>query len=69
MLVQQMMKFFGVQIIIPLDNFTLENGATCILPGSYQNRYYYKDIEENQEEYNELLTTKDFNLFQILAMH
>jgi len=53
-------ELFGVQIIIPLDNFTLENGATCILPGSYKNRYYYKDILENQEEYNELLTTQGF---------
>ena len=53
-------ELFGVQIIIPLDNFTLENGATCILPGSYKNRYYYKDILENQEDYNELLTTQGF---------
>ena len=53
-------ELFGVQIIIPLDNFTLENGATCILPGSHKSRFYYKDIEENQEEYNDLLTTDGF---------
>ena len=53
-------ELFGVQIIIPLDKFTLENGATCILPGSYKNRYYYKDILENQEEYNELLVRQGF---------
>ena len=53
-------ELFGVQTIIPLDQFTLQNGATCILPGSHKNRFYYKDIEENQEEYNNLLTTQGF---------
>ena len=53
-------ELFGVQCIIPLDRFTIENGATCILPGSHISRYYYKDIEENQEEYNDLLTTEGF---------
>ena len=53
-------EVLGVQCIIPLDPFTIENGATCILPGSHLSRYYYKDIEENQEEYNDLLTTKGF---------
>ena len=53
-------EVLGVQCIIPLDSFTIENGATCILPGSHLNRFYYKDIEENQEEYNDLLTTKGF---------
>ena len=53
-------EVLGVQCIIPLDSFTIENGATCILPGSHLNRFYYKDIEENQEEYNDLLTTQGF---------
>jgi len=53
-------EVFGVQCIIPLDRFTIENGATCVLPGSYKDKFYYKDIEENQEEYNELLTTQGF---------
>ena len=53
-------ELFGVQTIIPLDQFTLQNGATCVLPGSHKNRFYYKDIEENQEEYNNLLTTQGF---------
>ena len=53
-------ELFGVQIIIPLDQFTLQNGATCILPGSHKSRFYYKDIEDNQEEYNNLLTTQGF---------
>jgi ectoine hydroxylase-related dioxygenase (phytanoyl-CoA dioxygenase family) len=53
-------EVFGVQCLIPLDKFTIENGATCILPGSYREKFYYKDIEENQEEYNNLLTTKGF---------
>ena len=53
-------EVFGVQCIIPLDPFTLQNGATCVLPGSYKDKFYYKDIEENQEEYNNLLTTQGF---------
>ena len=53
-------EVFGVQCIIPLDKFTLQNGATCILPGSYRDKFYYKDIEDNQQEYNNLLTTKGF---------
>lgn len=53
-------ELFGVQIIIPLDPFTLHNGATCVLPGSHKSRFYYKDIEENQEDYNNLLTTQGF---------
>ena len=47
-------------LIIPLDPFTLQNGATCVLPGSHKSRFYYKDIEDNQEEYNNLLTTQGF---------
>ena len=53
-------EVLGVQCIIPLDRFTIENGATCVLPGSHSNRFYYKDIEDNQEEYNDLLTTQGF---------
>ena len=53
-------ELFGVQIIIPLDPFTLENGATCVLPGSHKSRFYYLDIQDNQEEYNDLLTTGGF---------
>ena len=48
----------GVQIIVPLDIFTLQNGATAFLPGSHASKFYYKDIEENQEEYDTLLTTE-----------
>ena len=53
-------ELLGVQIIIPLDTFTIENGATCVLPGSHKNRYYYQDIQDNQEEYNDLLITEGF---------
>jgi len=45
----------GVQIIIPLDKFTLENGGTSYLPGSSLERINYKDIEENREHYNQRL--------------
>jgi len=48
----------GVQIIVPLDIFTLQNGATAFLPGSHSSQFYYKDIEENQEDYDTLLTTE-----------
>ena len=30
------------------------------MPGSYRDKFYYKDIEDNQQEYNNLLTTKGF---------
>ena len=53
-------ELLGVQIIIPLDTFTIENGATCVLPGSHKNRYYYQDIQDNQEENNDLLITEGF---------
>lgn len=45
----------GVQIIIPLDVFTIENGATAYLPGSYVEQIDYVDLEENREHYNERL--------------
>jgi hypothetical protein len=48
----------GVQIIVPLDFFTLQNGATAFLPGSHASQFYYKDIEANQEDYDTLLTTE-----------
>lgn len=43
----------GVQIIIPLDPFTLENGATAFIPGSHAEMVHYKDIEEFQEIYDD----------------
>jgi len=48
----------GVQIIIPLDDFTLENGGTAYLPGSSLERINYKDLEENREHYNHRLITE-----------
>jgi hypothetical protein len=48
----------GVQIIIPLDVFTLENGATSYLPGSSLEKIDYKDLEENRETYNERLLSE-----------
>jgi hypothetical protein len=53
-------EVFGIQCIIPLDKFTLENGATCVLPGSHSEMYYYKDIEENQSDYDEMLVNDGF---------
>lgn len=48
----------GVQIIIPLDTFTLENGGTAYLPGSSLERIDYKDLEDNREDYNERLLSE-----------
>ena len=48
-------RVLGVQIIIPLDPFTLENGGTAFLPGSHLEKIDFKDLEENREAYNERL--------------
>lgn len=48
----------GVQIIIPLDKFTIENGATAYLPGSSLEQIDYKDLEENRDDYNNRLVTE-----------
>lgn len=48
----------GVQIILPLDNFTLDNGATAYLPGSYAEQIDYNDLEKNREHYNHRLLTE-----------
>ena len=48
----------GVQIIIPLDTFTLENGGTAYLPGSSLERINYKDLEDNRDDYNERLLSE-----------
>ena len=51
-------RTLGVQIIIPLDDFTIENGATAFLPSSHQAMIDYKDLEANRDRYNELLITE-----------
>ena len=48
----------GVQIIVPLDVFTLENGATAYLPGSYAEQIDYNDLEKNRDHYNHRLLTE-----------
>jgi ectoine hydroxylase-related dioxygenase (phytanoyl-CoA dioxygenase family) len=48
----------GVQIIIPLDHFTIENGATAYIPGSHMDNIDLKDLEENREYYNNKLLTE-----------
>ncbi len=48
----------GVQIIIPLDDFTLENGATAYIPGSHLDKIDFKDLEKNREYYNNKLLTE-----------
>lgn len=45
----------GVQIIIPLDQFTLENGATAFLPGSHKMKIDFRDLEKNRDTYNQML--------------
>jgi len=51
-------EVLGVQIIIPLDTFTIENGATALLPGSNAERIDYKDLETNREYYNDRLLSE-----------
>lgn len=51
-------RTLGVQIIIPLDTFTLENGATAYLPGSHLEKINFKDLEENREHYNDRLLSE-----------
>jgi ectoine hydroxylase-related dioxygenase (phytanoyl-CoA dioxygenase family) len=48
----QVDECLGVQIIIPLDVFTLDNGATAYLSGSSLEKIDYKDLEENRDNYN-----------------
>lgn len=45
----------GAQIIIPLDTFTVANGATMFYPSSHLSMFDTEDIEMNRESYNELL--------------
>ena len=54
----QVDECLGVQIIIPLDKFTLENGATAYYPGSSILKIDYKDLEENRDDYNEKLLSQ-----------
>jgi len=51
-------RTLGVQIIIPLDDFTIENGATAFLPSSHSMKIDFRDLEENRKQYNELLLDK-----------
>lgn len=48
-------RTLGVQIIIPLDDFTLENGATAFLPNSHTMMIDFRDLEDNRKKYNEVL--------------
>lgn len=48
----------GVQIIVPLDKFTLENGGTAFLRGSHKEKIDFRDLEENREYYNNRLITE-----------
>lgn len=45
----------GVQIIMPLDDFTVENGGTMYLPDSDKMNLKYDTIMKKQSEYNDLL--------------
>ena len=48
----------GVQVIIPLDTFTLENGATAFLPGSHKQMFDWKDLEDNRQKYNDIILSQ-----------
>ncbi len=54
----QVDRTLGVQIIIPLDIFTLQNGATAYLPGSHLEKIGFEDLEENREHYNDRILTE-----------
>ena len=51
----QVDECLGVQVIIPLDVFTLENGATAYLPGSSHEKIDYMDLELHRDTYNSRL--------------
>lgn len=48
-------RTLGVQIIIPLDDFTLENGATIYLPSSHLMRVDPQTFEEKRDELTDML--------------
>jgi ectoine hydroxylase-related dioxygenase (phytanoyl-CoA dioxygenase family) len=50
-----MQGVLGVQIIIPLDDFTIKNGGTMYLPDSDKMKLDYDTIRSKQDEYNDLL--------------
>lgn len=54
----QVDRVLGVQIIIPLDPFTLQNGGTAFLPGSHLEKIDFRDLEENREQYDERLLSQ-----------
>ena len=45
----------GIQIIIPLDEFTIDNGATAVWLGSHAKKFQDADIKANQQHYNDTL--------------
>ena len=48
-------RTLGVQVIIPLDDFTLENGATAYMPSSHKMKFDFRDMENDREKYNTML--------------
>lgn len=52
---ENMTGVLGVQIIVPLDPFTVENGATIYMPGSSTLDLVTKDITGHQAYYNDHL--------------
>jgi hypothetical protein len=51
-------EILGVQIIIPLDDFTLENGATAYLAGSHLEKIDFRELEDRREHYNDRLISE-----------
>ncbi len=52
-------ELLGVQCLIAVEDFTLENGATCIVPGSHNNHYPMDKI--GSDELNNEMLDQGYN--------
>jgi len=52
---RNMNEVLGLQVIIPLDDFTVENGATMFWPGSHTMGFKHEDLISDVPKYNQML--------------